>query len=129
MNKKQLAGMIKEMRAKKLQELAPDGIRATRQKQDTNVGSTPGTGSRFDPVNSAFTQTVGAIEKRTWQKGGNQGRTPNSYVVAEDGDEKELGDTETGQKGKKNTETIDVNPTMKDIANGGLTAAKDKATK
>lgn len=129
MNKKQLAEMIKEMRAKKLQEVAPESIRAIRQKQDTNVGGTPGTGSRFDPIDSTFTKTVGAVEKRVWQKSGNQARTPNSYVVAEDGNEKELGDTDTGQKTKKKTETIDVNPTIKDIAGGGLTATKDKATK
>lgn len=127
MNKKQLAGMIKEMRAKKLSEASDkpvvgDPLASPNMKNTTRVGSLPGTGGRHNPDVSVFMNTTGALEKRSWQKNGNQGRSTNSYVSEEE--EEELGKTDTGTKNKKNTEVININPTMKDIAGGGLTTTK-----
>lgn len=127
MNKKQLAEMIKAMRAKKLSEA--EGVSQVRHKNDPSVGTMPGAGGRHAPVKEPFKITVGATEKRTWQKSGNQGRSPESYVSEDDikplmDREKELGRTNTGEKSKKSTETIDVNPRMKDIAAGGVSTSK-----
>jgi hypothetical protein len=125
MTKKQLAEMLKAMRAAKLSEQVGE----VRHKDDPSVGTMPGKGGRFSPKVEPFKHTVGAVEKRTWQKSGNQARSPNSYVSEDDtqalmNKAKELGDTDTGEKSKKKTETIDVNPKMKDMAAGGVSTSK-----
>lgn len=122
MNKKKLAGLIKEMRAKKMCEAPIEPISDVSHKRDTKVGTMPGTGERHNPDINAYKNTVGALEKRHWQKTGNQSRTPNSYVSEEE--EEELGKTDTGKKNKKNTEVVNINPTMKDVTGGGLTTTK-----
>lgn len=114
--------MIKEMRAKKLKESPIEPISDVSHKRDTRVGTMPGVGNRHSPDINSFNNTVGALEKRHWQKSGNQSRSPDSYVSEEE--EEELGKTDTGKKDKKNTEVVNINPTMKDIAGGGLTTTK-----
>ena len=79
-------------------------------------------GHKHFPNTNQFSLTKGALEKRQWQKRANQTRTPDSYVSEEE--QKELGKTDTGQKSKKNTEVVNINPTMRDIAGGGLTTTK-----
>lgn len=123
MNNKKLAEMIKDIKAKKMSEQVGN----ERQKQDTNVGTMPGAGHRHYPDTNPYKHTTGALEKRHWVKKGNQSRDPGSYV-AED-DDKDLGDTDTGKKSKKDTEVVNINPTMKDIAGGGLTTTKGLESK
>lgn len=118
MNNKKLAEMIKEIKAKKMSEQ----VAAMRTKTDREVGPMPGHGARHNPATSAHPHTKGAVEKRSWQYSGNQSRNTNDYVAEED--DKELGDTDTGKKAKKDTEVVNINPTMKDIAGGGLTTTK-----
>lgn len=118
MNNKKLAEMIKDIKAKKMAEQ----VAAMRMKSDREVGPMPGHGARHNPLTSAHPHTKGAVEKRSWQYSGNQSRNTNDYVAEED--DKELGDTDTGKKAKKDTEVVNINPTMKDIAGGGLTTTK-----
>lgn len=93
-----------------------------RTKLKEQAGYEQHLGHQHYPTVSKFSQTKGALEKRHWQKQANQTRTPNSYVAEED--KEELGQTDTGQKSKKNTEVVNINPTMRDIAGGGLTTTK-----
>ena len=93
-----------------------------RKKLKEQAGYEQHLGHQHYPTVSAFSQTKGALEKRHWQKQANQSRDPSSYVAEEDVEE--LGKTDTGKKSKRNTEVVNINPTMKDIAGGGLTTTK-----
>lgn len=121
MNKKQLAEMIKSLRKKKLDEIIgkPEKFNPkhkTTHPEDPTSPNQPFSEERLDelgPTHAAnLVKRAGVISKmprrRKKFQGGNQMRRPGSYT-----EETELGATETGKKGKE-SEDIDVNPTIRD---------------
>lgn len=146
MDKKKLAGLIKDVRKNKLNEQtgksasfdpahhkgthgedpeSPNqyahGKKVTEQEVSQSHAE-PGLGHRHDPKTSIFAHAKVPI-KRTWQKKGNQSRDTQSYV-AEKEESTDLGKTDTGKKSKKETETVDVNPKMPAHMNGSTLTNK-----
>lgn len=146
MDKKKLAGLIKDVRNKKLKEQTgksasfdPAHHKGTHgedpqspnqyahskkvtEQEVTQIHAEPGLGHRHNPKSSIFTHAK-VPSKRTWQKIGNQSRDTKTYV-AEKEESTDLGKTETGKKTKKETETVDVNPSMPAHMNGSTTTNK-----
>lgn len=132
MNKKQLAEMIKALRKKKMEEQgsikqqskdylenqkfepihSPDTYSpkggtpndyAHRMEEDVSSGISNQFGHRHRPRKNPFKGRL-IPSKRTWQKRGNQTRSPSIYATEEDTEK--LGATET----KKKTQSVTVTP-------------------